>query len=124
MQGGALVSRRGLPLRIWYQQKDEPNNYGEYLDLIKGLVMPATHIPPIETRLHSYRIVCKKSEISEDSAQSVDFDFDLRGASAPSRSSVNNCTREPVTGADDIEHADHEVGETVNLDALSRQEKR
>lgn len=92
LQGGALVARRDLPLRIWYQQKDEPNDYGEYLDLIKGLVMPAVHIPPIETRLHTYRIVRKKPEILDDSEQAVDFDFDLRGASAPSRTRVNNCT--------------------------------
>jgi Spy/CpxP family protein refolding chaperone len=92
LQGGALVARRDLPLRIWYQQKDEPNDYGEYLDLIKGLVMPAVHIPPIETRLHTYRIVRKKPEILDDSSQAVDFDFDLRGASAPSRTRVNNCT--------------------------------
>lgn len=92
LQGGALVARRDLPLRIWYQQKDEPNDYGEYLDLIKGLVMPAVHIPPIETRLHSWRIVRKKSEISDDSGHAVDFDFDLRGASAPPRTRVNNCT--------------------------------
>ncbi|MEG6037468.1 replication endonuclease [Enterobacter kobei] len=92
LQGGALVARRDLPLRIWYQQKDEPNDYGEYLDLIKGLVMPAAHIPPIETRLHTYRIVRKKPEILDDSGQAVDFDFDLRGASAPSRTRVNNCT--------------------------------
>ena len=92
LQGGALVARRDLPLRIWYQQKDEPNDYGEYLDLIKGLVMPTAHIPPIETRLHTYRIVRKKPEILDDSGQAVDFDFDLRGASAPSRTRVNNCT--------------------------------
>jgi hypothetical protein len=95
LQGGALVARRDLPLRIWYQQKDEPNDYGEYLDLIKGLMMPAVHIPPIETRLHTYRIVRKKPEILDDSGQAVDFDFDLRGASAPSRTRtrVNNCTK-------------------------------
>ncbi|EPY8419076.1 replication endonuclease [Klebsiella pneumoniae] len=92
LQGGALVARRDLPLRIWYQQKDEPNDYGEYLDLIKGLMMPAVHIPPIETRLHTYRIVRKKPEILDDSGQAVDFDFDLRGASAPPRTRVNNCT--------------------------------
>jgi hypothetical protein len=48
LQGGALVARRDLPLRIWYQQKDEPNDYGEYLDLIKGLMMPAVQIPPLK----------------------------------------------------------------------------
>lgn len=92
LQGGPLVARCDLPLRIWYQQKAEPNDYGEYLDLIKGLVMPAVHIPPVETRLHSYRIVRKKPEILDDSGQAVAFDFDLRGASAPSRTRVNNCT--------------------------------
>lgn len=92
LQGGALVARRDLPLRIWYQQKDEPNDYGEYRDLIKGLMMPAVQIPPIETRLHSYRIVRQKPEILDGSGQAVDFDFDLPGASAPSRTRVNNCT--------------------------------
>lgn len=92
LQGGALVARRDLPLRIWYQQKDEPNDYGEYLDLIKGLMMPAVHIPPIETRLHSYRIVRKKPEVLDDSGQAVDLAVDLPGASAPSRTRVNNCT--------------------------------
>lgn len=92
LQGGALVARRDLPLRIWYQQKDEPNDYGEYRDLIKGLMMPAVQIPPIETRLYSYSIVRKKPEVLDDSGQAVDFDFDLPGASAPSRTRVNNCT--------------------------------
>ncbi|HHT2220672.1 TPA: replication endonuclease [Klebsiella variicola] len=92
LQGGALVARRKLPLRIWYQQKDQPNDHGEYQNLIKGLVMPHTFLPPIETRLHSYRIVRKKPDILDDSGQAVDFDFDLPGASAPSRTRVNNCT--------------------------------
>lgn len=41
-----------------------------------------------------------------------------------SSSSVNNCTRDHATDADGLEHADHEVGVTVNFDSLSRQEKR
>ncbi|WP_241972105.1 replication endonuclease [Serratia odorifera] len=92
LQGGALVVRRDLPLRIWYQQKDQPNDYGEYQNLIKGLVMPRTFLPPIETRLHSYSIVRKKPEILGDSGQAVDLSVDLPGASAPSRTRVNNCT--------------------------------
>ena len=51
-------------------------------------------------------------------------DVGFSGGNAAPRSSVNNCTRDPATGADGLEHADHEVGETVNFDALSRQEKR
>lgn len=90
LQGGALVARCDLPLRIWYQQKDQPNDHGEYQTLIKGLVMPHIFMPPVETRLHSYRIVRKKPEIINDSGKAVD----LKGASAPSRTRtrVNNCT--------------------------------
>lgn len=93
LQGGALVARRDLPVRIWYQQKEEPNDYGEYIDLIKGLVMPAVQIPPIETRLHSYRIVRKQAELINETMQAVDLAVDLPGASAPSRTRVNNCTK-------------------------------
>ncbi len=92
LQGGPLVARRDMPLRIWYQPKDEPNVYGEYPKLIKGLDMPATNIPRIETRLHSYLIVRKKPEIASDTDQAVDLAVDLPGASAPSRTRVNNCT--------------------------------
>ncbi len=120
LQGGALVARRDLPLRIWYQQKEEPNDYGEYLDLIKGLVMPAAHIPPIETRLHTYRIVRKKPEVLDDSGQAVDFDFDLRGASAPSRTRVNNCTevkKHTNSGGDNsppVEPEQYEIGQMTH----------
>ena len=54
----------------------------------------------------------------------VAVDVGFSGGSAAPRSSVNNCTRDPAAGADGLEHADHEVSETVNFDALSRQEKR
>jgi len=92
LQGGALVSRRKLPLRIWYQPKDTPNDYGEFQNLIKGLVMPLTQLAPIATRLHTYAIVKKRDEFTDDSNPAVGFDFDLTGASAPARTRVNNCT--------------------------------
>lgn len=99
LQGGALVARCDLPLRIWYQQKDQPNDHGEYQTLIKGLVMPHIFMPPVETRLHSYRIVRKKPEIINDSGKAVDLAVYLKGASAPSRTCVNNCTQyEKYTG--------------------------
>jgi hypothetical protein len=41
--------------------------------------MPASSIPPVETRLHSYRIVKMKPKSSDR----ADPDFDLKGASAP-----------------------------------------
>lgn len=88
LQGGPFVSRSKLVLRAWYQYKNEPSSYGEYQKAIKGLVMPASSIPPVETRLHSYRIVKMKPKSSDR----ADPGFDLKGASAPSWTRVNNCT--------------------------------
>lgn len=88
LQGGPFVSRSRLVLRAWYQYKNEPTSYGEYQKAIKGLVMPASSIPPVETRLHSYRIVKMKPKSSDR----ADPGFDLKGASAPSWTRVNNCT--------------------------------
>ncbi|WP_447723380.1 replication endonuclease [Enterobacter asburiae] len=89
LQGGPFVSRSRLVLRAWYQYKNEPTSYGEYRKAIKGLVMPASSIPPVETRLHSYRIVKMKPKSSDRADQG----FDLKGASATSWTRVNNCTK-------------------------------
>nr|WP_269835929.1 replication endonuclease [Enterobacter ludwigii] len=88
LQGGPFISRSRLVLRAWYQYKNEPTSYGEYRKAIKGLVMPASSIPPVETRLHSYRIVKMKHKSSDR----ADPGFDLKGASATSWTRVNNCT--------------------------------
>lgn len=90
LQGGPFVSRSRLVLRAWYQYKNEPTSYSEYRKAIKGLVMPASSIPPVETRLHSYRIVKMKPKSSDR----ADPGIDLKGASATSWSTVNNCTHE------------------------------
>lgn len=52
--------------------------------------MPASSIPPVETRLHSYRIVKMKPKSSDHAEPG----FDLKGASAPSWTCVNNCTED------------------------------
>ncbi len=49
--------------------------------------MPASTIPPVETRLHSYRIVKMKPKATDDAGRG----FDLKGASASSWTRVNNC---------------------------------
>lgn len=89
LQGGPFVSRSRLVLRAWYQYKNEPTSYGEYRKAIKGLVMPASSIPPVETRLHSYRIVKMKPKSSDRANPGSD----LKGASATSWTRVNNCTK-------------------------------
>ncbi|EJT5104035.1 replication endonuclease [Escherichia coli] len=88
LQGGPFVERKKLILRAWYQYRDEPSSYGEFQRVIKGVVMPASTIPPVETRLHSYRIVKMKPKADSDAGRG----FDLKGAPAPSWTRVNNCT--------------------------------
>lgn len=89
LQGGPFVERKKLILRAWYQYRDEPSSYGEFQRVIKGVVMPASTIPPVETRLHSYRIVKMKPKADNDAGRG----FDLKGAPAPSWTRVNNCTK-------------------------------
>lgn len=88
LQGGPFVARNRLVLRAWYQYRDEPSSYGEFQRVIKGVVMPASTIPPVETRLHSYRIVRMKPKADDDAGRG----FDLKGAPASSWTRVNNCT--------------------------------
>ncbi|MDO6408685.1 replication endonuclease [Pantoea phytobeneficialis] len=83
-QGGPFVRRDDLAVRTWYQPSDDVNEYGEETVRIKGVF--ATEVgadTPILTRLAQWKIVPKRA---------VDLAVDLQGASAPSRSSVNNCT--------------------------------
>ena len=119
-QGGPLVERDKLRIRLNYETTENGNAYGDNVQRITGIYCPITgNDSLIFTRTTQYKIVPKRQ-----SADGVAVDVGFSGGSAAPRSSVNNCTRDTATGADGLEHADHEVGETVNFDALSRQEKR
>ncbi|EGG1917722.1 replication endonuclease [Salmonella enterica] len=119
-QGGPLVERDKLRIRLNYETTENGNAYGDNVQRITGIYCPITgNDSLIFTRTTQYKIVPKRQ-----SADGVAVDVGFSGGSAAPRSSVNNCTRDPATGADGLEHADHEVGETVNFDALSRLEKR
>ncbi|HAS1726024.1 TPA: replication endonuclease [Enterobacter cloacae] len=127
LQGGPFVSRSRLVLRAWYQYKNEPTSYGEYQKAIKGLVMPASSIPPVETRPHSYRIVKMKPKFSDR----VDPVFDLKGASAPSWTRVNNCTEYkkhtdpiPIYPPDPTAPAGQVQPEQFEIGQLSREQKK
>ncbi|MEP8997276.1 replication endonuclease [Enterobacter kobei] len=127
LQGGPFVSRSRLVLRAWYQYKNEPTSYGEYQKSIKGLVMPASSIPPVETRLHSYRIVKMKPKSSDH----ADPDFDLKGASAPSWTRVNNCTEHkkhtdppPLNSPDLTVPAGEVQPEQFEIGQLSRDQRK
>ncbi|EKS7214209.1 replication endonuclease [Enterobacter ludwigii] len=120
LQGGPFVSRSRLVLRAWYQYKNEPTSYGEYQKSIKGLVMPASSIPPVETRLHSYRIVKMKPKSSDH----ADPDFDLKGASAPSWTRVNNYTEYKKNTNRGAVYPPPEEPEQYKIGQMSREQKK
>ena len=130
-QGGPLVEREALRIRLSYETTENGNAYGDDVQRITGIYCPLTGCDSlIFTRTTQYKIVPKRQ-----SADGVAVDVDFSGGNAAPRSSVNNCTREPAAGADGVEHAASEAagqsevtvpaeGVTVNFDDLSRQEKR
>ena len=84
-QGGPFVRRDDLIARLWYQESEETNAYGEEIIRVKGVFSPLVGSDsPIITRLKSWKIVKK---LDEAIAESVFSD-----ANASPRSSVNNCT--------------------------------
>ncbi len=83
-QGGPFVRRDDLQVRTLYEPRAEFNQYGEETVCIRGVYDSAVGADtPILTRLKQWKIVPKRA---------VDLAVDVKGASAPSRSSVNNCT--------------------------------
>ena len=90
-QGGPFVRRDDLQVRTLYEPRAEFNQYGEETVCIRGVYDSAVGAgTPILTRLTQWKIVPKRA---------VDLAVDVKGAPAPSRSSVNNCTgRKRATG--------------------------
>ena len=83
-QGGPFVRRDDLQVRTLYEPRAEFNQYGEETICIRGVYDSAVGAgTPILTRLTQWKIVPKRA---------VDLAVDVKGAPAPSRSSVNNCT--------------------------------
>ena len=83
-QGGAFVRRDDLQVRTLYEPRTGFNQYGEETVCIRGVYDSAVGAgTPILTRLKQWKIVPKRA---------VDLAVDVKGAPAPSRSSVNNCT--------------------------------
>ncbi len=83
-QGGPFVRRADLIARTYYEVSETTNDYFEDVIRIRGLFSPPVGIDtPIITRTTQWKIV---------PARALDLAVDSGGASAPSRSSVNNCT--------------------------------
>lgn len=99
-QGGAFVRRDELAVRSWYETGEEVNQYGEETLHIRGVYAAEVgRDTPILTRLTQWKIVPKRA---------VELAVDVKGASAPSWSSVNNCT----------------VSDSEAVSKLNRQERR
>lgn len=83
-QGSPFVRRDDLQVRTLCESRAEFNQYGEETVCIRGVYDSAIGAgTPILTRLTQWKIVPKRA---------VDLAVDVKGAPAPSRSSVNNCT--------------------------------
>ncbi|WP_422527643.1 replication endonuclease [Serratia fonticola] len=98
-QGGPFVKRADLTVRPWYEQREQPNDYGEVVKRIRGVYMPEIGEGcPIITHTKEYKIVLKKR--ADDAGKvpglavdvAVDLVVDLGGTPVPPRSSVINCT--------------------------------
>ena len=83
-QGGPFVRRDDLQVRTLYEPRAEFNQYGEETVCIRGVYDSSVGSgTPILTQLTQWKIVPKRA---------VDLAVDVKGAPAPSRSSVNNYT--------------------------------
>ncbi|KAB7695671.1 hypothetical protein GBN33_15405, partial [Plesiomonas shigelloides] len=89
-QGGPLVNRRDLVIRLSYKLRDERNAYEEFVEVVAGVYSPRhSQLPVIDTRLIEWEIVPRSNK--QDAAPAASA-LALSGCAAPPRSSVNNCT--------------------------------
>lgn len=128
-QGGPFVTRDCLRVRLNYEYTENGNDYGDTVAKISGVYCPFTVSESvIYTRTNDYKIVPKHKPSSVEN-------LTLEGRDAAPWSSVNNYTQETVFDTDRVDHVASELADqlkvtvptealTVNLDALSRQEKR
>ncbi|EJP5811817.1 replication endonuclease [Cronobacter sakazakii] len=84
LQGGPLVARRDLIVRLAYEITEQGNEYGEDVQRVQGIYSPHVQGSEVATRLVKWAIVPKLAEASAEAGFSG-------GAAAP-WSSVNNCT--------------------------------
>lgn len=83
-QGGPLVSREDLVIRLCYEITEQGNEYAEDIQRIQGIYSPQVYGSEFPTRLVKWEKVSKLGEASAEAGFS--------GGSAAPWSSVNNCT--------------------------------
>lgn len=115
-QGGPFVRRDDLIVRTYYEVTEATNGYFENVIRIKGLFSPIVgRDTPIITRTTVWTIV---------SARAVDLAVDVKGAPAPSRSSVNNCTGVQKMTTPPVVIEPPPPPENIDFDALTAKERR
>ena len=83
-QGGPLVSREDLVIRLCYEITEQGNEYAEDIQRIRGIYSPQVYGSEFPTRLVKWEKVSKLAEAPAEAG--------LSGGSAAPWSSVNNCT--------------------------------
>ncbi|MDQ2129541.1 replication endonuclease [Leclercia adecarboxylata] len=84
LQGGALVARRDLVVRLAYEITPQGNEYAEDIQRVNGVYSPLVPDSEVCTRLIKWQKVAKLAEAPAEAA----FDLDVKHP----WSSVNNCT--------------------------------
>lgn len=124
-QGGPLVPRDCLRVRLSYEYTEEGNDYGDTVARVTGVYCPLTiRESVIFTRTTEYKIVPKRKPSPVEN-------LTLEGRAAAPRSSVNNCTgragsdektpSETAVSADKTAPDDSSVTELpLNIDVLRR----
>ncbi|ENG0874197.1 replication endonuclease [Yersinia enterocolitica] len=119
-QGGPFVKRENLIARTYYETSETTNEYFEDVIRIRGVFSPPVGIDtPIITRTTEWKIV--KARALD---LSVDLAVDLKGASAPSRSSVNNCTGVQKIVSPPVVIEPPPPPENICFEALTAKERR
>ncbi|PIF24136.1 replication endonuclease [Candidatus Pantoea floridensis] len=131
-QGGPLVSREDLRVRLNYETTENGNDYGDHVSRVSGVYSPFAPLHIIYTRTTEYKIVAKLKTGTDEA-------FDVSGGIAAPRSSVNNCTREPIqeekspiskavihdsVGDSALVNAPVSEVVAINFEKLSRKERR
>lgn len=83
-QGGALVARRDLVVRLAYEITEQGNEYAEDVQRVQGVYSPLVPDSAVCTRLVKWQKVAKLAEAPAEAGFS--------GGNAAPWSSVNNCT--------------------------------
>lgn len=131
-QGGPLVARDSLRVRLNYEITENGNDYGDQVSRVAGVYSPFAPLAIVYTRTTEYKIVPKLNAGTDEAV-------DVSGGIAAPRSSVNNCTREalqdeksPVLRSVINDRDGHNEGVkapesdvvAINFEKISRKERR